>query len=84
MVYMYADIQKKRNPTCKDPLIELPVDWIDKLNWQVNFFVRKEGHIPCRVAYHISDVMRDLLNFAAKFLRDRGRLVYWLPVDREE
>ena len=40
-------------------------------------------HIPGTVAYGIADVMMDLLNFAAKFLRVGGRLVYWLPTTRE-
>ncbi|XP_064597359.1 tRNA (guanine(10)-N2)-methyltransferase homolog isoform X2 [Liolophura sinensis] len=40
----------------------------------------KDGHIPQRVNYDLSDIFKDLLNFAAKFLRLHGRLVYWLPV----
>ncbi|KAK3087947.1 hypothetical protein FSP39_012704 [Pinctada imbricata] len=40
----------------------------------------KDGHVPQKIDYHLSDVFRDLLNFAARFLRIEGRLVYWLPV----
>lgn len=40
---------------------------------------RGEDHVPQCVAYVVSDVMRDLLMFAAQRLRVGGRLVYWLP-----
>ncbi|XP_039603751.1 tRNA (guanine(10)-N2)-methyltransferase homolog isoform X2 [Polypterus senegalus] len=43
-----------------------------------------ENHIPASMAYHLSDIFIDLLNFAAKQLVMGGRLVYWLPVYRPE
>ncbi|KAK2140917.1 hypothetical protein LSH36_1205g00103 [Paralvinella palmiformis] len=44
----------------------------------------KSGHIPSKVTYDLSQILLDLLNFAAKFLVLGGRLVYWLPVYRED
>ncbi|KAK6488630.1 tRNA (guanine(10)-N2)-methyltransferase-like protein [Huso huso] len=43
-----------------------------------------ENHVPVSMAYHLSDIFTDLLNFAAKHLVMGGRLVYWLPVYRPE
>ena len=40
-------------------------------------------HIPGTVGYGIAEVMMDLLNFAVKYLRTGGRLVYWLPTTSE-
>ncbi|KAL5014481.1 hypothetical protein ScPMuIL_008751 [Solemya velum] len=40
----------------------------------------KDGHVPQRINYQLSDIFKDLLNFAAKYLRQNGRLVYWFPV----
>ncbi|XP_052246115.1 tRNA (guanine(10)-N2)-methyltransferase homolog [Dreissena polymorpha] len=37
-------------------------------------------HIAQRTEYHLSDIFRDLLNFAARYLHVNGRLVYWFPV----
>ncbi|XP_076456427.1 tRNA (guanine(10)-N(2))-methyltransferase TRMT11-like isoform X2 [Babylonia areolata] len=42
----------------------------------------KDNHHPQSVRYHLSDIFSDLLNFAARFLKLNGRLVYWLPVFR--
>ncbi|KAK7442095.1 hypothetical protein BaRGS_00040537 [Batillaria attramentaria] len=44
----------------------------------------KDNHHPQRLRYHLSDIFRDLLNFAARFLKMNGRLVYWLPVYRPD
>jgi len=38
-----------------------------------------EGHIPQYVIYDVPEVLRDLLDFGAKYIRLGGRLVYWLP-----
>ncbi|GFO28406.1 tRNA (guanine(10)-n2)-methyltransferase homolog [Plakobranchus ocellatus] len=35
---------------------------------------------PQKAQYQLGDIFKDLLNFAAKFLRRGGRLVYWLPI----
>ncbi|TRY97532.1 hypothetical protein DNTS_000334 [Danionella cerebrum] len=43
-----------------------------------------ESHIPVSMAYHLSDMFADLLNFAAHHLVLGGRLVYWLPIYRPE
>ncbi len=40
-------------------------------------------HIPTCVQYDVPDVLTDLLAFAARMLRPRGRLVYWLPTTNE-
>uniref|UniRef100_A0A8B9JXL2 tRNA (guanine(10)-N(2))-methyltransferase TRMT11 n=1 Tax=Astyanax mexicanus TaxID=7994 RepID=A0A8B9JXL2_ASTMX len=42
------------------------------------------SHVPVSMAYHLSDIFADLLNFAANHLAIGGRLVYWLPVYRPE
>ncbi|XP_055959015.1 tRNA (guanine(10)-N2)-methyltransferase homolog [Patella vulgata] len=44
----------------------------------------KDIHIPQKVQYQLSDIFRDLLNFAAKYLRLGGRLVFWFPVIRSD
>ena len=41
-------------------------------------------HFPEKKDYHLSDIFKDLLNFAAKYLHQYGRLVYWFPVSRQE
>ncbi|KTF71839.1 hypothetical protein cypCar_00034499 [Cyprinus carpio] len=43
-----------------------------------------ESHIPVSMAYHLSDIFADLLNFAAHHLVLGGRLIYWLPIYRPE
>lgn len=43
-----------------------------------------ESYIPAVCSYHLSDLFADLLDFAAKFLVLGGRLVYWLPIIRNE
>ncbi|OWF53424.1 tRNA (guanine(10)-N2)-methyltransferase homolog [Mizuhopecten yessoensis] len=43
---------------------------------------QKIGHVPHKVDYHLGQIFKDLLNFAAKFLHMGGRLVYWFPVYR--
>ncbi|XP_069106178.1 tRNA (guanine(10)-N2)-methyltransferase homolog [Argopecten irradians] len=42
----------------------------------------KIGHVPQKVDYHLGQIFKDLLNFAAKFLHLGGRVVYWFPVYR--
>ncbi|XP_060069116.1 tRNA (guanine(10)-N2)-methyltransferase homolog [Ylistrum balloti] len=43
---------------------------------------QKIGHVPQKIDYHLGQIFKDLLNFAAKFLHLGGRLVYWFPIDR--
>ena len=40
--------------------------------------------MPRKVDYELADILKDLLNFAARYLKVGGRLVYWLPVYRPE
>merc|ERR1719186_565059 len=42
-----------------------------------------ETHFPEKVAYTLHQLVTDLLNFSARSLRVGGRLVYWLPVIRQ-
>ncbi|XP_026692117.2 tRNA (guanine(10)-N(2))-methyltransferase TRMT11 [Ciona intestinalis] len=42
------------------------------------------SHFPEQTEYHLEDVFKDLLNFAAQSLVAGGRLVYWLPVFRAD
>ncbi|KAL7638859.1 UNVERIFIED_CONTAM: hypothetical protein RMT77_010393 [Armadillidium vulgare] len=48
--------------------------------------IRESGliHYPPKINYNIADIMIDLLNFAADHLKLGGRLVFWLPVFRED
>ncbi|KAG7159085.1 tRNA (guanine(10)-N2)-methyltransferase homolog [Homarus americanus] len=41
-------------------------------------------HFPSKITYSLSDIFRDLINFAAIHLVIGGRLVFWLPVFRED
>ncbi|XP_061115117.1 tRNA (guanine(10)-N2)-methyltransferase homolog isoform X1 [Conger conger] len=43
-----------------------------------------DSHVPVSMEYHLSDIFRDLLNFASRYLVMGGRLVYWLPIYRPE
>ncbi|KAJ7341910.1 hypothetical protein JRQ81_007725 [Phrynocephalus forsythii] len=43
-----------------------------------------ENHITVSSKYHLSDILLDLLKFAAEYLVTGGRLVYWLPVYKPE
>eukprot|EP00124_Ichthyophonus_hoferi_P003605 Ihof_evm3s323 gene=Ihof_evmTU3s323 len=38
------------------------------------------SHIPQTVRYSLAEVLNDVLEFGAKYLRMNGRLVYWMPV----
>ncbi|XP_064085838.1 tRNA (guanine(10)-N2)-methyltransferase homolog isoform X2 [Macrobrachium nipponense] len=41
-------------------------------------------HFPSKVNYSLSEVFKDLIDFAASCLVTGGRLVFWLPVSRED
>ena len=41
-------------------------------------------HFPERMGYHLDNVFKDLLLYASKTLIIGGKLVYWLPVNRQE
>jgi len=41
-------------------------------------------HFPEQKAYHLDDVFKDLLTFAVRSLVVGGRLVYWLPVYKND
>nr|XP_003215629.1 PREDICTED: tRNA (guanine(10)-N2)-methyltransferase homolog [Anolis carolinensis] len=43
-----------------------------------------ENHISISSNYHLSDILFDLLKFAAEHLVIGGRLVYWLPIYKPE
>ena len=42
------------------------------------------SHYPQKVSYSLEQLLRDLLNFSARSLVEGGRLVYWLPVIRQQ
>merc|ERR1712059_130286 len=44
----------------------------------------KENHLPEKVSYSLHSLLSDLLNFSARNLVPGGRLVFWLPVIRQE
>lgn len=41
-------------------------------------------HYPSKISYSLSDVFKDLLNFAAQTLVVGGRLVFWMPIFRDD
>ncbi|KAF2344719.1 hypothetical protein FHG87_024524 [Trinorchestia longiramus] len=41
-------------------------------------------HYPSKINYGLSEVVKDLLNFAASNLTVGGRLVFWMPIIRDE
>jgi len=41
-------------------------------------------HFPSKMEYGLSDIYKDLLNFAAEKLKLNGRLVFWLPIIRAD
>ncbi len=43
-----------------------------------------DDHIPEVKNYKLSELVVDLIEFAARFLVLGGRLVYWIPVIRTE
>ncbi|ESO02281.1 hypothetical protein HELRODRAFT_132449, partial [Helobdella robusta] len=44
----------------------------------------EENHIPCKKNYNLNEILCDLLCFAAKYLVEGGRLVYWMPIYRND
>jgi len=43
-----------------------------------------ERHLPEKVEYSLENILVDLLNFSAERLSLGGRLVYWIPIIRQE
>ena len=43
----------------------------------------KNKYLWIKVDYHLGDIFADLLTFAANSLVEGGRLVFWIPVNRE-
>jgi len=41
-------------------------------------------HIPEKISYSLEQILEDLLNFSATRLTIGGRLVYWIPVIRQQ
>ena len=50
----------------------------------MDIYNSREDYYPPTKPYEMSEVVSDLLNFAAKHLRIGGRLVYWLPTVVDE
>lgn len=44
----------------------------------------REGYLPPKKPYELSDLADDLLDYAAETLVDDGRLVFWLPTVNED
>jgi len=42
------------------------------------------NHIPAKIHYNLQDIINDLLKFATYYLKQGGRLVFWIPKVREE
>ena len=43
-----------------------------------------DGHVSDVRHYSLTEIQSDLLQFAAQYLSLHGRLVYWLPVHRQQ
>ncbi len=56
--------------TTKTDLVEIPEE-------------HKNNHIPQKVEYSMGDIYVDLMAFASKYLPLGGRLVFFIPVNRE-
>ena len=52
-----------------------------ELDEDTNFFDHP-AHYPSKISYKVSDIYKDLLEFAAIHLEIGGRLVFWIPVVR--
>ncbi|XP_025415835.1 tRNA (guanine(10)-N2)-methyltransferase homolog isoform X2 [Sipha flava] len=49
--------------------------------------VKKEGspvHFPSKVEYGLNEIIKDLMRFSSKHLKLKGRLLFWVPVFRED
>lgn len=49
--------------------------------------VKKEGspvHFPSKIEYELNEIIKDLMKFSSKQLKLLGRLLFWIPVFREE
>ncbi|XP_050435779.1 tRNA (guanine(10)-N2)-methyltransferase homolog [Adelges cooleyi] len=49
--------------------------------------LKKEGtpvHFPSKVEYGLNEIIKDLMCFSSRKLKLNGRLLFWLPVFREE
>lgn len=49
--------------------------------------LKKEGspiHFPSKVEYGLNEIIKDLMQFSSKQLKINGRLLFWIPVFRED
>jgi tRNA (guanine10-N2)-methyltransferase len=43
-----------------------------------------DQHVPSKVHYNLNCIMNDLLKFSAEYLKIGGRLVFWMPINKDE
>lgn len=49
--------------------------------------IKKEGspvHFPSKVEYGVNEIIKDLMWFSSKHLKLKGRLLFWIPVFRQD
>lgn len=49
--------------------------------------VRKEGspvHFPSKIEYRLNEIIKDLMRFSSKQLKLKGRLLFWVPIFRQD
>jgi len=49
--------------------------------------LKKEGspvHFPSKVEYGLNEIIKDLMWFSSKHLKLHGRLLFWVPVFRQD
>lgn len=49
--------------------------------------VKKEGspvHFPSKIEYGLNEIIKDLMRFSSKHLKLHGRLLFWVPVFRQD
>lgn len=49
--------------------------------------VKKEGspvHFPSKIEYGLNEIIKDLMRFSSKHLKLKGRLLFWVPVFRQD
>jgi tRNA (guanine10-N2)-methyltransferase len=87
-----ASLPVFRDSFCFDAIISDPPYGIRESSQRVG--TEKKGfkipeelvplHFPSKVQYNLHDIIEDLLEFSAKYLKIQGRVVFWMPVLKNE
>jgi len=41
-------------------------------------------HFPSKIEYRLNEIIKDLMRFSSKQLKLKGRLLFWVPVFRQD